>query len=107
MVKRLIFLCEIISILFIGGVRRAVGVNISVKFDASHSMDPDSVAGEGAIKYKWFCRRENEVDFPGNYMWMTPSDSTAGCYKNGKWLLSQSYANFNETRQGAVIFVSI
>lgn len=83
----------------IGGVRRAVGFDVNVPFDASRSYDPDNIQANRSIpfEYEWYCRRHDE-EFPESFDTVQPDNDTAGCFKNGKFRLHEGVANLRHLK---------
>ena len=97
--------------IILGGVRKAVGFEIPVEFDASKTFDPDVTDGDDDakenIKYTWFCRRSDE-EFTEDYLLMNPFERGSGCFKNSKYKLDETYGNFKLLNdRGSKISVSL
>ena len=60
--------------------------------DASRSSDPDD-AKSSVMSFSWFCRREDEV-FPDNYDIIETGDKSAGCFRDGRFMLTSDMAGF-------------
>lgn len=89
-------------------MRRAVGFDVNVPFDASRSYDPDNIQANRSIpfEYEWYCRRHDE-EFPESFDTVQPDNDTAGCFKNGKFRLHEGVANLRHLKaDGSQISVS-
>lgn len=86
------------KLFILGGVRRAVGGDIEVTFDASKTYDPDGVKWTGEIAYKWFCRRIEE-SFPEHFELIPPKSRDAGCFRNGRYFLAEEYGGFVKMKE--------
>ena len=87
-------------------MRRAVGKDLQVEFDASQSFDPDAGEWEGELHYKWYCRRKDE-EFHERFELIPPKSQDAGCFRNGRFLLSEGYGGFQVVNEDqSIITVS-
>ena len=92
------------AFLILGGVRRAVGKDLQVEFDASQSFDPDGGEWEGELHYKWYCRRKDE-EFHERFELIPPKAPDAGCFRNGRYLLSEGYGGFQVVNEDQSIII--
>ena len=92
------------AFLILGGVRRAVGKDLQVEFDASQSFDPDAGEWEGELHYKWYCRRKDE-EFHERFELIPPKAPDAGCFRNGRYLLSEGYGGFQVVSEDQSIII--
>eukprot|EP00111_Clytia_hemisphaerica_P017373 TCONS_00051401-protein len=94
-----------------GGVRRAVGFERVVIFDASSTFDPDILGDDeletkADIQFSWFCRRAEET-FTKDYLTRNPDARDSGCYGNSKFKMEEAFGGFRKlNNEGSIISIN-